>query len=101
VVDADENTGKYPISVVARLTGVPEHRLRAFESAGLIEPERTEGGTRLYSDVDVGLVIRIAELSDKGVNYAGIREVLDLEALVQAEASEENPDSEENEEGTE
>ena len=101
MVDADENTGKYPISVVARLTGVPEHRLRAFETAGLIEPERTEGGTRLYSDTEVGLVVHIAELSDKGVNYAGIREVLDLEALVQTEASDENADGEENEEGTE
>ena len=101
MVDADENTGKYPISVVSRLTGVPEHRLRSFESAGLIEPDRTEGGTRLYSDAEVALIVRIAELSDKGVNYAGIREVLDLEALVQTEASEENPDGEEQKEGTE
>lgn len=55
----------------------------------------------MYSDAEVALIVRIAELSDKGVNYAGIREVLDLEALVQTEASEENPDGEEQKEGTE
>ena len=101
MVDADENTGKYPIGVVARLTGVPEHRLRSFESSGLIEPDRTEGGTRLYSDVEVACIVRIAELADKGVNAAGIREVLDIEASVSLEAEQEKTDSEEQEEGTE
>ena len=74
----DQLEGKYPISVASRLTGVPEHKLRAFEAAGLFEPGRTEGGTRLYSDADLELVNRIAELVDKGVNYAGIHEILEL-----------------------
>ena len=74
----DRFTGKYPISVASNLTGVPEHRLRSFEEVGLLEPHRTEGGTRLYSDDDVELIRKIAELADKGINYAGIREVLEI-----------------------
>lgn len=98
VVDADANIGKYPIGVVARLTDVSEQRLRSFEAAGLIEPERTEGGTRLYSDVDVALIVRIAELADKGVNFAGIREVLEIETRVD---DEEGEPGQERTEGTE
>lgn len=74
----DRNVGKYPVSVASNLTEVAEHRLRAFETAGLLEPQRTEGGTRLYSDADLELIQRIAELADKGINYAGIREVLEI-----------------------
>ena len=70
--------GKYPISVASNLTGVAEHRLRAFESAGLLEPSRTEGGTRLYSDADLEMINKIADLADKGINSAGIREILDI-----------------------
>jgi MerR family transcriptional regulator/heat shock protein HspR len=70
--------GKYPISVASNFTGVPEHKLRAFESAELIGPDRTEGGTRLFSDKELEKIRRIAELADKGVNYAGIREILEM-----------------------
>ena len=70
--------GKYPISVASKLTGVPEHKLRAFESAELIGPDRTEGGTRLFSDEELEKIRRIAGLADKGVNYAGIREILEM-----------------------
>ena len=76
--EEDRTVGKYPISVASNLTGVPEHKLRAFESAGLIGPSRTEGGTRLFSDEELELIRRIAELSDKGINYAGIREIFDI-----------------------
>ena len=74
----DRNIGKYSVSVASSLTDVAEHRLRAFEAAGLMEPQRTDGGTRLYSDADLELIQKIAELSDKGINYAGIREVLEI-----------------------
>ena len=74
----DRNVGKYPVSVASTLTEVSEHRLRAFEAAGLLEPQRTQGGTRLYSDADIDLIRTIAELSEKGINYAGIREVLEI-----------------------
>lgn len=100
MVDADATTGKYPIGVVARLTDVSEQRLRSFEGAGLIEPERTEGGTRLYSDMDLALIVRIAELADKGVNFAGIREVLEIETRVES-GDEEGITDQEQTEGTE
>ena len=76
--EEDRALGKYPISVASKLTGVPEHKLRAFESAELIGPDRTEGGTRLFSDDELEKIRRIAELADKGVNYAGIREILEM-----------------------
>ena len=76
--EEDRALGKYSISVASKLTGVPEHKLRAFESAELIGPDRTEGGTRLFSDDELEKIRRIAELADKGVNYAGIREILEM-----------------------
>ncbi len=90
MAEADANVGKYPISVASELTGVPERKLRAFETAGILEPERTEDGTRRYSDAELALIRRAAELSDKGVNYAGILEILQIEAQGQTEPSEEN-----------
>jgi MerR family transcriptional regulator/heat shock protein HspR len=75
LTEEDRTLGKYPISVASKLTGVAEHKLRAFESAELIGPSRTEGGTRLYSDEELERIRRIAELADKGINYAGLREI--------------------------
>ncbi|MDA1036662.1 MAG: MerR family transcriptional regulator [Chloroflexi bacterium] len=76
--EEDRSVGKYPISVASNLTGVPEHKLRAFEAADLIGPDRTEGGTRLFSDEELERIRRIAELADKGINYAGIHEILEM-----------------------
>jgi MerR family transcriptional regulator/heat shock protein HspR len=78
IPEDDHALGKYPISVASNLSGVTEHRLRAFESAELIGPWRTEGGTRLYSDAEIERIRRIAELADKGINYAGIRKILEM-----------------------
>ena len=83
----DRNVGKYSVSVASTLTEVSEHRLRAFEAAGLLEPQRTQGGTRLYSDADLNLIRTIAELSEKGINYAGIREVLEITLSTEVEDS--------------
>ena len=77
-LEEDRTLGKYPISVASMLTGVPEHKLRAFETAELIGPSRTGGGTRLYSDEELERIRQIAELTDKGINYAGIREILEM-----------------------
>jgi MerR family transcriptional regulator, heat shock protein HspR len=60
--------------------GMEQHNLRQYESRGLLEPERTAGGTRLYSDRDVAVLRRIGELLTEGLNLAGIRLVLQLEA---------------------
>ena len=78
IPEEDRALGKYPISVASNLTGVPEHKLRAFESAELIGPDRTEGGTRLFADEELEKIRRIADLASKGVNYAGIREILEI-----------------------
>lgn len=72
--------GVYGISVVAELTGTGQQNLRLYERKGLLEPERTSGGTRRYSDHDVEVLRRIIVLLDEGVNLAGIRRVLELEA---------------------
>jgi MerR family transcriptional regulator/heat shock protein HspR len=74
--------GLYPISVVTDLTGVGAHTLRGYERAGLLRPARSDGGMRRYSSNDLAVVRRAAVLSRDGVNLAGIRRILALEAEV-------------------
>ena len=71
--------GVYGISVASELSGFGIAALRLYEEYGLVTPTRTSGGTRRYSDYDVGRLKRIAELIDAGVNLVGIGRVLDLE----------------------
>jgi MerR family transcriptional regulator, heat shock protein HspR len=71
--------GVYGISVAAELTGIGTQNLRLYESRGLLQPERTAGGTRRYSDQDLTRLRRIAALLENGLNLAGIAMVLDLE----------------------
>jgi MerR family transcriptional regulator/heat shock protein HspR len=70
----------YGISVTSELTGVNPQNLRVYESRGLIEPQRTAGGTRRYSEHDVARINRISGLLDAGLNLKGIAHVLELEA---------------------
>src|SRR6266498_3134294 len=70
----------YIISVAAELAGVHAQTLRIYERKGLIEPARTEGGSRRYSDRDIELLQRIQELTNDGVSLAGVRKILALEA---------------------
>jgi MerR family transcriptional regulator/heat shock protein HspR len=72
--------GVYGISVAAELVGMGVQNLRLYEARGLLEPERTEGGTRRYSADDLDRLRRIGELLEAGLNLAGIGMVLDLEA---------------------
>jgi MerR family transcriptional regulator/heat shock protein HspR len=74
-----DKRGVFGISVVADLVGTGVQNLRAYERRGLVEPSRTAGGTRLYSEADVTRLRRIAELLGHGLNLAGIAMVLDLE----------------------
>jgi MerR family transcriptional regulator, heat shock protein HspR len=71
--------GVYAISVAAELTGAAVQNLRVYESRGLVEPERTAGGTRRYSEADLDRIRRILVLLADGVNLAGIALVLGLE----------------------
>ena len=75
-----DRRGLFGISIVAELVGTGVQNLRAYERRGLVEPTRTAGGTRLYSEADVSRLRRIAELLASGLNLAGIALVLDLEA---------------------
>jgi MerR family transcriptional regulator, heat shock protein HspR len=72
--------GVYGISVAAELVGMGVQTLRLYEARGLLEPERTEGGTRRYSADDLDRIRRIGDLLEAGLNLAGIGMVLDLEA---------------------
>ncbi len=71
--------GVYAISVAAELTGAGVQNLRVYERRGLVEPSRTEGGTRRYSEDDLTRVRRVLVLLDEGLNLAGISLVLALE----------------------
>jgi MerR family transcriptional regulator/heat shock protein HspR len=77
----------YIISVAAQLAGVHAQTLRIYERKGLIEPARTRGGSRRYSDHDVALLRRIQELTNEGVSLVGVAKLLEMEArLAQAQA---------------
>lgn len=70
----------YVISVVAELAGVHPQTLRTYERKGLMEPQRTAGNSRRYSDRDVDRLRRIQELTqEEGVNLAGVRIIMGLE----------------------
>ena len=70
----------YVISGAAELAGVHPQTLRIYERKGLLDPARTIGGSRRYSDADIAQLRRIQELTAAGVNLAGVRRVLALEA---------------------
>ena len=72
----------YVISVAAELAGVHPQTLRIYERKGLVDPARTEGGSRRYSDADINQLRRIQELTNDGLNLAGVKRVLELEAMV-------------------
>lgn len=72
----------YVISVAAELAGVHPQTLRIYERKGLVDPGRTRGGSRRYSDADIALLQRIQELTNEGLNLAGVKRVLALEAQV-------------------
>jgi MerR family transcriptional regulator, heat shock protein HspR len=76
----DRDRALYIISVAAELAGVHPQTLRIYERKGLIEPSRTEGRSRRYSDRDIALLQRIQELTNEGVSLVGVRKVLELEA---------------------
>ncbi len=70
----------YVISVAAELAGVHPQTLRIYERKGLLDPERTGGGNRRYSDADLARMRRIQDLTAAGINLEGVRRVLGLEA---------------------
>ena len=69
----------YVISVAAELAGMHPQTLRIYERKGLVDPARTGGGSRRYSDTDISRLQRIQELTNDGLNLAGVKRVLELE----------------------
>jgi MerR family transcriptional regulator/heat shock protein HspR len=74
----------YMIGVAAELAGMHPQTLRVYERRGLVSPSRTARGTRLYSQADVELLLRIQALSEEGFNLTGIERVLRMERALRA-----------------
>jgi len=72
----------YVISVAAELAGVHPQTLRIYERKGLLDPTRTSGGSRRFSERDLARLRRIQQLTTAGLNLEGARRVLELEAEV-------------------
>ena len=68
----------YVISVAAELAGVHPQTLRIYERKGLVDPARTDGGNRRYSERDIERLRRINDLTAEGLNLAGVKRVLEL-----------------------
>jgi MerR family transcriptional regulator, heat shock protein HspR len=69
----------FVISVAAELAGMHPQTLRIYERKGLIDPYRTPGGTRRYSQDDIDRLALIHELTEQGLNLAGVQKVMDLQ----------------------
>jgi MerR family transcriptional regulator, heat shock protein HspR len=74
-----EDRALYVISVAAELAGVHPQTLRIYERKGLVEPQRTIGRSRRYSDRDIRRLQRIQELTNEGVSLAGVKRIIALE----------------------
>jgi MerR family transcriptional regulator/heat shock protein HspR len=72
----------YVISVAAELTGVHPQTLRVYERKGLLDPSRTEGGSRRFSEQDLDKLRHIQSLTNAGLNLEGVRRVMELEEEV-------------------
>lgn len=79
---SDHDRAVYVISIAAELAGMHPQTLRIYERRGLLQPARTRGGDRRYSEADIARLRRIAELTAEGMNVEGIRRVMALEAEV-------------------
>ena len=80
--DDTKSRAVYVISVAAELAGVHPQTLRIYERKGLLEPTRTPGGSRRFSDADLARLRRIQELTTAGLNLEGVRRVLELEGEI-------------------
>ncbi len=76
-MNLDDTEPRYVISVTARMLGIQTHTLRYYEKIGIIEPARSGGNSRLYSERDITLLRRAKTLMDDlGVNLAGVEVIL-------------------------
>lgn len=78
----DRRQALFVISVAAELAGVHPQTLRIYERKGLVDPARTGGNSRRYSEDDIERLRRIQALTNEGLNLAGVKRVMELEDLV-------------------
>ncbi len=83
-VEVASDRGVFMISVAAELADMHPQTLRMYEARGLIEPQRSPKGTRLYSHQDVERLRRIQEMTELGMNLAGVERVFELEEQLDA-----------------
>jgi MerR family transcriptional regulator/heat shock protein HspR len=81
-VDVHRSRAVYVISVAAELAGMHPQTLRIYERKGLLDPARTVGGSRRYSEEDIAVLRRIQDLTSVGLNLEGVKQVMALEAEV-------------------
>jgi len=87
MTERQEQRAVYVISVFAEIAGVHPQTLRNYERGGLLNPQRTSGGSRRFSDADLVALRRIQELTTEGVNLEGVKKILRLETeLAEARA---------------
>ena len=73
----NDDTPRYVISIAARMVGIPTYTLRYYEKIGIMEPSRSRGNLRLYSDRDIAFIRRVKTLmEDLGINLAGVEVIL-------------------------
>ena len=76
-MDVDDTEPRYVISIAARMVGVHTYTLRYYERVGIIEPSRSRGNIRLYSESDIARLRRVKTLmDDMGVNLAGVEVII-------------------------
>jgi MerR family transcriptional regulator/heat shock protein HspR len=77
IINRDDTEPRYVISIAARMLGVQTYTLRYYEKIGIIEPSRSQGNTRLYSERDIAQLRRVKTLmSDLGLNLTGVKAIL-------------------------
>ena len=77
-MNRESSTAIYFISVASTLSGIHQQTIRSYEEKGLIKPYRTGGGTRRYSQSDIDKLIKIKDLSQRGINLDGIKIIYEM-----------------------
>ena len=78
----DDDAGVYVISVAAEISGMHPQTLRQYDKLGLVSPSRTEGRNRRYSLRDIASLRMVQRLVGEGINHAGIKRIIELEAAM-------------------
>jgi MerR family transcriptional regulator/heat shock protein HspR len=78
----DDDAGLYVISVAAELSGLHPQTLRQYDRLGLVSPDRTVGRNRRYSLRDIASLRMVQRLVGEGINHAGIKRIIELEAAM-------------------